>query len=230
MIVNANIEGAIQTVPTSAEIVYFSTGDVDLNLMAQVYRDLKSTYPGMASLSLVNLVNFKEETLLAKVLKDLLPKAQLVILKLHGGRAYHEFLCKMTLEYFRRYHFQLILLPDSGFDDEDFAKASTVDFEVLLTYQQYFSYGGQKNMENALKLMLNSHFGYTFVIAPPEKTEDLCIVHQELGIMDDVALRALYQNGKPIALVLAYNALWKADNYRPAQNIALNLMKSSWKP
>ena len=226
MIVNANIEGAIQTVPTSAEIVYFSTGDVDLNLMAQVYRDLKSTYPGMASLSLVNLVNFKEETLLAKVLKDLLPKAQLVILKLHGGRAYHEFLCKETLEYFRRYHFQLILLPDSGFDDEDFAKASTVDLEVLLTYQQYFSYGGQKNMENALKLMLNSHFGYTFVIAPPEKTEDLCIVHPELGIMDDVALRALYQNGKPIALVLAYNALWKADNYRPAQNIALNLMKS----
>ncbi len=158
-------EGLVFLEQTPAPVVFITAADTDIQTLAAAFPKLPNTFP---ALRVANLLQLQQQISIDTYAEQILEFAQVVILRLLGGRSYWAYGLEVVQEIVQRHGTTLIVMPgDDGLDPELISQ-STVSLGVVNQVWQYFSEGGVENIVNALKLIADSCLETSFHPSPPK--------------------------------------------------------------
>ncbi|MBH8553801.1 cobaltochelatase subunit CobN, partial [Nostocaceae cyanobacterium CENA357] len=150
---------------TPAPIVFITAADTDIQTLAAAFSKLPSTFP---ALRVANLLQLQQQISIDTYAEQILEFAQVIILRLLGGRSYWAYGLEVVQEIVQRNGTTLIVMPgDDGLDPELISQ-STVPLGIVNQVWQYFSEGGVENIVNALKLTADTSLETSFHPLPPQ--------------------------------------------------------------
>ena len=144
---NTDAEGVVFIEQTSAPIVLLTAADTDISALNQALPLLPKTF---SDIRCVNLLQLQQQLTIDTYAEDVLRHAQLVILRLLGGRAYWSYGLEVVKETVAEIEGTLIVIPGDDLPDLDLMGHSTVPLTVVNQLWQYFNEGGIDNICNGL--------------------------------------------------------------------------------
>lgn len=135
---------AVDLGQTPAELVVLSAADSELACLASAYAALPAPKPG---LRLANLLRLGHHMSVDLYVDKVVRHADLVVVRLLGGRSYWPYGVEQIAAAARRVAF----LPGDDKPDPDLAQASTEPPETLHRLWQYLAHGGAGNAEQFLR-------------------------------------------------------------------------------
>ncbi len=159
---NPQTEGVVFIEQTPAPIVFLSAADTDIQTLAASMSQLPVDFP---ALRVVNLLQLQQQLTIDTYAEDVLAFAQIVILRLLGGRSYWSYGLEVVRETVQETGAALIVLPGDDRPDLDLVSHSTVSLTTVNQLWQYFSEGGIENFVNALKFVADVGLGQIY--SPP---------------------------------------------------------------
>jgi cobaltochelatase CobN len=158
-------EGLVFLEQTPAPVVFITAADTDIQTLAAAFPKLPTTFP---ALRVANLLQLQQQISIDTYAEQVLEFAQVVILRLLGGRSYWAYGLEVVQEIVQRNGTTLIVMPgDDGLDPELISQ-STVPLGIVNQVWQYFSEGGVENIVNALKLIADTCLETSFHPSPPK--------------------------------------------------------------
>src|SRR6516164_9414501 len=134
---------AVDIGQTSADVVFLSFSDSDLNALARAYAAVAGPKPTLRIASLAALRHpFSIDLYLERVCAD----AKLVVARVLGGADYWRYGVDELKALARRRNVKLALLPGDRRRDARLDEASTLDRDAVLQIWRYFDEGGHDNM------------------------------------------------------------------------------------
>ncbi|MEA5506682.1 cobaltochelatase subunit CobN [Halotia wernerae UHCC 0503] len=150
---------------TPAPVVFITAADTDIQTLAAAFPQLPTTFP---ALRVANLLQLQQQISIDTYAEQVLEFAQVIILRLLGGRSYWAYGLEVVQEIVQRHGTTLIVIPgDDGLDPELISQ-STVPLGIVNQVWQYFSEGGMENIVNALKLIADTCLETSFHPSPPK--------------------------------------------------------------
>ncbi|HEY9873848.1 MAG TPA: cobaltochelatase subunit CobN, partial [Candidatus Obscuribacterales bacterium] len=163
---NPQAEGVIFIEQTPAPIVFLTAADTDIQTLAVAVDKLPDGFP---ALRVVNLLQLQQQLTIDTYAEDVLEQAQVIILRLLGGRSYWSYGLEVLQEMVQRTGAALIILPGDDRPDPDLISHSTVSFAAVNQLWRYFTEGGIENFVNALKFVADVCLGQFY--HPPSPQE-----------------------------------------------------------
>lgn len=194
---NPQSDGVVFVDQTPAPIVFLTTADTEIQTIAHASDRLP---PGFPDLRVTNLLNLQQPLTIDTYIEDVLDHAQVIILRLLGGRAYWSYGLEMVQESVARSGASLIVLPGDDRPDPDLMHASTVSLAVADQLWRYLIAGGVENLDQALKFVANACLQSSYTIAPPQ-------IIPQVGVYGEVEPSPYPQVG-----LLFYRAHYLAGN------------------
>jgi cobaltochelatase CobN len=158
-------EGVIFIEQSAAPIVVLTAADTDIQVLAKATCRLPADFP---SLRVVNLLQLQQQLTIDTYAEEVLEQAQVVILRLLGGRAYWSYGLEVVKETVARTGAVLFVLPGDDRPDPDLISHSTVALSAVHQLWCYFTEGGVENLVNALKFVANCCLGQSCQPFPPQ--------------------------------------------------------------
>ncbi|MEH2117257.1 cobaltochelatase subunit CobN [Nostoc sp.] len=143
-------EGLIFLEQTPAPLVLITAADTDIQTLAAAVTKLPASFP---ALRVANLLQLQQQLSVDTYGEQVLELAQVIILRLLGGRSYWGYGLEVVQEIVQRNGRSLIVMPGDDAFDPDLISLSTVPLGVVNQVWQYFSEGGVENFVNALQFI-----------------------------------------------------------------------------
>jgi cobaltochelatase CobN len=161
-------EGVVIIEQTSAPIIWLTAADTDIQTLASASQQLP---PDAPPLRVVNLLNLQQQLTIDTYAETVLESAQVIILRLLGGKAYWSYGLEVVQETVQRTGAKLIVLPGDDRPDPDLISHSTVPLVVANQLWRYLIEGGVENITYALKFLANTYLGGDDQLLPPQIIE-----------------------------------------------------------
>ncbi|BAY16318.1 cobaltochelatase [Anabaenopsis circularis NIES-21] len=158
-------EGLIFVEQTPAPFVFITAADTDIQTLAAAVTKLPTNFP---ALRVANLLQLQQQISIDAYSEQVLELAEVIILRLLGGRAYWAYGLEVVQEIVQRNGTTLIVMPGDDALDPELVSQSTVSVDIVNQVWQYFSEGGVNNFVNALKFIADSCSNTSFNSLPPQ--------------------------------------------------------------
>ena len=162
---NAQSEGVIFIEQTPAPIVLISAADTDISALNQALNQLPDNFSNIRS---VNLLQLQQQLTIDTYVEDILNYAQLIILRLLGGKAYWPYGLAVIKETVERTGAALMVMPGDDKPDLELMNHSTAPLSVLNQLWQYFTEGGTQNLCHGLMFASNHALSTRYAVSPPQ--------------------------------------------------------------
>lgn len=162
---NPGDEGVVFVDQTPAPIVFLTAADTEIQTLASVATQLPADFPAFR---VANLLHLQQQLTIDTYAETVLQQAQVIILRLLGGRAYWSYGLEVVQETVQRSGATLIVLPGDDRPDPDLISHSTVPLAIANQLWRYLIEGGIENLHNALLFLANTCFGQNFSLQPPQ--------------------------------------------------------------
>jgi len=146
-------EGLIFLEQTPAPFVLITAADTDIQTLAAAVTKLPPSFP---ALRVANLLQLQQQLSIDTYGEQVLELAEVIILRLLGGRSYWGYGLEVVQEIVQRNGKTLIVMPGDDAFDPDLISQSTVSLSIVNQIWQYFSEGGVENFVNALQFIADS--------------------------------------------------------------------------
>ncbi len=158
-------EGLIFLEQTPAPFVLITAADTDIQTLAASVPKLPANFP---ALRVANLLQLQQQLSIDTYGEQVLELAQVIILRLLGGRSYWSYGLEVVQEIVQNNGKTLIVMPGDDAFDPDLISLSTVPLGIVNQIWQYFSEGGVENFVNALQFISDSCLLTAYNPAPPQ--------------------------------------------------------------
>jgi cobaltochelatase CobN len=156
---NPQDEGVIFIEQSPAPIVFLTAADTDIQTLAASTSQLPRNFPGVR---VVNLLQLQQQLTIDSYAEQVLSSAQIIILRLLGGRAYWSYGLEVVKETAQLSEAALVVLPGDDRPDLDLMSHSTVKLAVVNQLWRYLTEGGAENFANALQFVADVCQGYSY--------------------------------------------------------------------
>ncbi|AFY45048.1 cobaltochelatase subunit CobN [Nostoc sp. PCC 7107] len=158
-------EGLIFVEQTPAPFVFITAADTDIQTLAAAVTKLPTNFP---ALRVANLLQLQQQISIDTYSEQILELAEVIVLRLLGGRAYWAYGLEVVQEIVQRNGTTLIVMPGDDALDPELVSQSTVSVDIVNQVWQYFSEGGVNNFVNALKFIADTCLETSFNSLPPQ--------------------------------------------------------------
>ncbi|QMS89141.1 cobaltochelatase subunit CobN [Nostoc edaphicum CCNP1411] len=158
-------EGLIFLEQTPAPFVLITAADTDIQTLAASVPKLPANFP---ALRVANLLQLQQQLSVDTYGEQVLELAQVIVLRLLGGRSYWSYGLEVVQEIVQRNGRTLIVMPGDDAFDPDLISLSTVPLAIVNQVWQYFSEGGVENFVNALQFISDSCLSTAYNPPPPQ--------------------------------------------------------------
>ncbi|WP_392535380.1 cobaltochelatase subunit CobN [Nostoc sp. C117] len=138
---------------TPATLVLITAADTDIQTLAAAVTKLPPKFPAFR---VANLLQLQQQLTIDTYGEQVLELAQVIILRLLGGRSYWGYGLEVVQEIVQRNGTTLIVMPGDDAFDPELISQSTVPLAIVNQIWQYFSEGGVQNFVNALQFISDS--------------------------------------------------------------------------
>jgi cobaltochelatase CobN len=150
---------------TPAPIVFITAADTDIQTLAAAVTKLPATFP---ALRVANLLQLQQQISIDTYGEEVLEPAQIIILRLLGGRSYWAYGLEVVQEIVQRNNITLIVMPGEDALDPHLISQSNVPLDIVNQVWRYFNQGGVENFVNALKFIADNCLATSFNPPAPE--------------------------------------------------------------
>ncbi|MBV9387607.1 MAG: cobaltochelatase subunit CobN [Chroococcidiopsidaceae cyanobacterium CP_BM_ER_R8_30] len=147
---NPEAEGVIFVEQTPAPLVLLTAADTDIQTLAAALPKLPDGFPG---LRIANLLQLQQQLTIDTYAETVLEQAQVIILRLLGGRSYWSYGLEVLQETVQKTGAALIVMPGDDALDPNLITHSTVSLKAVNQLWRYFTEGGVDNIVNAIKFV-----------------------------------------------------------------------------
>ncbi|MBW4424850.1 MAG: cobaltochelatase subunit CobN [Nostoc desertorum CM1-VF14] len=172
-------EGLIFLEQTPAPFVLITAADTDIQTLAAAVPKLPTSFP---ALRVANLLQLQQQLTIDTYGEQVLELAQVIILRLLGGRSYWSYGLEVVQEIVQRNGRTLIVMPGDDAFDPDLISQSTVSLGIVNQVWQYFSEGGVENFVNALQFISDTCLLTAYNPAPPRSVGRVGLYEWKVGI------------------------------------------------
>ncbi|MEL6262260.1 MAG: cobaltochelatase subunit CobN [Cyanobacteria bacterium J06626_6] len=144
---DATSEGVIFIDQSPAPIVFLTAADTDISSLHQALRQMPEDFSDIRS---VNLLQLQQQLTIDTYADSVLKHAELIILRVLGGRAYWPYGLEVTKETVAESGAGLMVIPGDDRPDLDLMSHSTVPLAVVNRFWQYLTEGGTANLRHGL--------------------------------------------------------------------------------
>ncbi|MGI2906855.1 hypothetical protein AABK37_26510, partial [Hassallia sp. VBCCA 56010] len=174
-----NSEGVVFFEQTPAPLVFITAADTDIQTLAAAFPKLPSTFP---ALRVANLLQLQNQINIDTYAEQVLEFAQVIILRLLGGRSYWSYGLEVVQEIVQRNGTTLIVMPGDDALDADLITFSTLSVTAVNQVWQYFREGGVENIVNALKYITDICLSTSFNPPLPQVVPRVGLYEGEWGV------------------------------------------------
>lgn len=168
-------EGVIFLEQSSAPIVFITAADTDIQTLAAAVSQLPPVeFP---ALRVANLLQLQQQLTIDTYAEEVLEKAQIIVLRLLGGRSYWSYGLEVVQETVQRTGAALIVMPGDDRVDSDLITHSTVSLAAVNQLWRYFTEGGVENVVNALKFVSDICLKTAYCPQPPQTVARVSFYH-----------------------------------------------------
>ncbi|MEO1095763.1 MAG: cobaltochelatase subunit CobN [Cyanobacteria bacterium J06638_28] len=140
-------DGVIFVDQTPAAVVFMTAADTDIQCLAQVAQGCPR---GMPTLRVVNVLQLQQQLAIDTYAETVLQHAQIIVLRLLGGRAYWSYGLEVTRAIAIETGAALLVLPGDDRPDPDLMGHSTVPLQTANRLWRYLTEGGVTNLRHGL--------------------------------------------------------------------------------
>ncbi len=162
---NPQSEGVNFIEQKPAPFVFLTAADTDIQTLAVAVSKLPATFP---ALRVANLLNLQQQINIDNYAEQVLEFAQVIILRLLGGRSYWAYGLEIVREIVQSNGSTLIVIPGDDAFDPDLISHSTLPLATVNQIWRYFNEGGVNNFTNALKYIADTSLLTSFNPPPPQ--------------------------------------------------------------
>ena len=159
-------QGVIFIEQTPATIVFLTAADTDIQTLAASLPRLPTEFPGIR---VANLLQLQQQLSIDSYAERILSHAQVIILRLLGGRSYWCYGLEIVKETVAETEASLFILPGDDRPDPDLMSHSTVPLTAVNRLWRYLTEGGIKNWVNGLKFVTDVCLGTAYQPLPPQE-------------------------------------------------------------
>lgn len=157
-------DGVVMVEQTPAPIIILTAADTDIQAIASALPHLPGDFP---ALRVCNLLNLQQAFSLDDYGERVLSQAQVIVLRLLGGRSYWPYGLEVVTELATANPaLTLFVLPGDDRPDPELISQSTVPLQVAHQLWQYFAQGGVANVQQGLAWLSDYGLGTSFNPAP----------------------------------------------------------------
>jgi cobaltochelatase CobN len=157
------MDGVVMVDQNPAPLVFLTAADTEIQTLARVLPQLPSDFPALRVASLLNL----QQPLAIDDYGDrVLAQAQVVVVRLLGGRAYWSYGLEVLKELADLHSIHLLVLPGDEQPDPELLSHSTVPLAVANQFWRYLTEGGVENLRHGLLWLCDRTLNTTY--QPPE--------------------------------------------------------------
>lgn len=147
---NPQADGVIFLTQNPAPLVFLTSADTDIQTLAAAVAKLPDGFP---ALRVANLLQLQQQLTIDTYAEEVLEKAQVIILRLLGGRSYWSYGLEVLQEIVQRTGVALIVMPGDDAIDPDAIAHSTISLAAVHQLWRYFTEGGVENAVHALQFV-----------------------------------------------------------------------------
>ena len=162
---NAQSEGVVFIEQTPAPIVLLTAADTDISALNQASTLLPL---GFSDIRSVNLLQLQQQLTIDTYAEDVLNYAQLIILRVLGGRAYWPYGLEVVKETVEKTGASLMVLPGDDKPDLELMSHSTAPLAAVNQLWRYFTEGGTHNLCNGLMFASNRALSTKYDVSSPQ--------------------------------------------------------------
>ena len=162
---NPNTEGVIIIEQTPAPIIFLTSADTDIQTIAASVDRLPNDFP---AIRVVNLLQLQQELTIDTYAEEVLQQAQVIILRLLGGRSYWSYGLEVCKEMVDQNNIFLFILPGDDRPDVELINHSNVSLAEVNQLWQYLIEGGIDNFVNGFKFISDLCFNSNFQPQSPQ--------------------------------------------------------------
>ena len=232
-------EGVIFLDQTPAPIVFLTVADTEIQALSRACASLPEEMPGIRT---ANLLQLQQQLSIDAYAEAVLQHAQILILRLLGGRAYWSYGIEVLRETAEQTGAALIVLPGDDQVDAELISHSTAPLAIANQLWRYLKEGGPDNLANGLMALCDQLLGTTF--RPPGPAEVAKVggygdagTRGFRGGREDEEGREVFMSPPcpsaplpPNAAILFYRAHYLAGNTAPIDALAAALASQGITP
>lgn len=214
-------EGVIFMEQTPAPLVFLTAADTDIQVLSAAVKTIReSSLQDFPELRVANLLQLQQQLSIDTYAEEVLAKAEVIILRLLGGRSYWSYGLEVVKETVERNGGHLIVLPGDDRPDPDLMGHSTVALKVVNQVWRYLTEGGVENIINGLKFIADNCLGKSY--QPPAP-----VAVPRVGIYNRVRSKRFRV---PKVGILFYRAHYLAGNTAPIDALCAALVNRGLNP
>ncbi|MCX7595692.1 MAG: cobaltochelatase subunit CobN, partial [Fischerella sp.] len=217
---NPQSEGISFIEQTPAPFVLLTAADTDIQTLAAALPLLPATFPAFR---VANLLNLQHQITIDTYAEQVLELAQVIVLRLLGGRSYWAYGLEVVQEIVQRHGTTLIVIPGDDALDPDLISHSTLPLSTVNQIWRYFSEGGVENIVNALKFIADTCLLTSFHPPPPKSVP-------RVGLYPWQGRFAGGENWRSKVGILFYRAHYLAGNTKVIDALCQALVQRNLEP
>ena len=210
-------EGLITVEQSPAPIVFLTAADNEIQTLALAQSRLPEGFPCLRA---VNLLQLQQQLTIDTYAEAVLSQAQLIILRLLGGRAYWPYGLEVVKEVAAATQAALIVLPGDDRPAPDLISHSTVPLGVANQLWRYLNEGGVDNLAHGLVWVWDRLFQTNYQPPPPQPIP-------RVGLYAWSQTRTTVD---PTIGILFYRAHYLAGNTAPIDSLCSALSQRGYQP
>ena len=162
---NPEMEGVIFIEQNPAPIVFLTAADTDIQTLAAAISQLPPQFPAIRA---VNLLQLQQQLTIDTYAEEVLEPAQVIILRLLGGRSYWPYGLEIVRETVQQTGATLVVIPGDDRPDPDLMSHSNTSLAVADQLWRYCTEGGVINFLHGLKFVADHALGTDFRPPAPQ--------------------------------------------------------------
>ncbi|MDH6063588.1 cobaltochelatase subunit CobN [Umezakia ovalisporum] len=211
-------EGLVFIDQTPAPFVFITAADTDIQTLAAAVPKLPETFPAIRVASLLQL---QQQISIDSYGEQVLEFAQVIILRLLGGRSYWAYGLEVVQEIVKRQGTTLIVMPgDDGLDPELISQ-SNLPLSAVNEVIQYFRQGGVENIVNAFLFISDICLYTSFRPLTPQRVP-------RVGLYDWEVKKK--KSAMPKVGILFYRAHYLSGNIKVIDALCTALVERNLQP
>jgi len=205
-------DGVIFVEQSPAPLVVMTAADTDIQCLSRVVEQWPTEAPAVR---VVNLLQLQQQLAIDAYADSVLGQAQVIILRLLGGRAYWSYGLEVTKAIAADQPIALIVLPGDDRPDPDLISHSTVPLAVANQLWRYLIEGGVENWRHGLMTVSDRYLQTHFQPPDPQPVPRLGRYAPAATLTAAAAEDASIERALPQVGILFYRAHYLAGNTAP---------------
>ena len=219
---NPDSEGVIFVEQTPAPIIILTSADTDIQTLAACVAQLPESFP---PIRVVNLLQLQQQLSIDTYAETVLAHAQVIILRLLGGRSYWSYGLEVVKETVENTGASLLVLPGDDRPDPNLISHSTVSLQAVNQLWRYLIEGGVDNFLNGLKFIADSCLQTSYQFSSPKPVPRIGIYPFSKAVENN----SNYPQNSKIG-ILFYRSHYLAGNTLPIDAFCQSLIHKRIQP